>query len=168
MKKLKEDIFLVLCGMIELDEFETRLYTNPVVIDKLEEPGFILDVVCLNYGDKWVFEQLRALAFEEYEYEEYLVFKLEKLCYELLKTQSCDQINAVCNRILAGVDSYPAYSLFNKFRYLEDYYYFVRSGDCLEEEYVDEIHKEAREVVNGFRNKTLSEKKELLYDSVLE
>lgn len=126
MKRLKVEIFRVLSGVTNIQEFEPWLYTDKEVLKLIENDSFVFEIVNLNYNNKDALHELQKLVFDVFDYEEFLVFMLEVNCSKLLYEEELEKIFQLVLRIGSYYDNEE-----NPYSLIEGFYFYKYEIDCI-------------------------------------
>ncbi|MCH2223148.1 MAG: hypothetical protein MK066_00165 [Crocinitomicaceae bacterium] len=77
MKKLKENVFNVIVGIISMEEFEAWLYSDSFVIKNALENELVLEILLVNLKTRDSFQELEALCFRFFSREEFLIYQTQ-------------------------------------------------------------------------------------------
>lgn len=112
---MKEKVFSVLLEKMEINEFETWLYTEESIINSIEDDSFIYDLITINYKDKNAIPLLKEIVFKKIKYEEYITLVIERNCKRILELDEWDNIYKLFNEIFSFFDFDKEYFLMWRF-----------------------------------------------------
>lgn len=95
MKELKLKIFDVLSKRILITEFETWLYNSEEILSGIQNNNFVYQVITVNYRDEKALYVLEKITFDFYDKIETNCITIEKICREILVSQTIEEIDEV-------------------------------------------------------------------------
>src|SRR5690554_3339920 len=100
MKLEFEEIFIsVLRGKLSIQSFETWLYDNYEILEKLIGIDKCLELLNLNYKSKYVVDKLEAQLVEILGYDAIEDFNIRDLLSQLISIIDDDEFINICRRI---------------------------------------------------------------------
>lgn len=140
MEALKFKIFDALTEKITVSEFENWLYNSQEFISLIDSIPFYFDVISINYRDEKWSDNLEKL-FKEYYYEDLqVIYKIEKSCLEIIKSESPEIVYKILSNLLDDFDYQTDFDILWKFYSIK--YYFECFEGSMFNKY--ELQKEAK------------------------
>jgi hypothetical protein len=168
MKTLKEQLFRVLAGDLSTGRFETWLYAQDDLMEEVVRPGFMLDLVSLDYRSKFIYDELRSLVLSRYGKDEYLMGTTYWISRIIIRSNS---LNEILNSIIKlnwiyGYDM--EYGLFLQFYYLDDAFDLSMAGIVSSNKSnILEVKELASNIVWAFDNLIFQEQVDILYTGIV-
>ncbi len=136
METLKEKLYQVLAGAMEVSAFEEWLYANTELIELIDKDSSIYDLYTLNFKSSDILESLANYATKTLGPAEVLMAKIEKGCRELKLTDNFDQAERIVIELSYLHDWDDVFELTTEFYFLEECFSTFRArmnqnSDCM-------------------------------------
>ncbi len=167
MKVLQEQLYRCLAGELSISQFETWLYAQDDLMAEVVRPGFMLDLVSLDYRKRSIQEDLRSLVVNRFGNEDYLLGMTYWLCKALMNSMSVSQVISSIDRMKSVFKYDLEYGLYRQFYYYDDVFdlsLYSRAIDVKEN--IIEIKRLASSVIRITDHSKLEQKIQMLEEGI--